>query len=65
MLRLCPRGQENSLFFTYLFLHRLLRELRVLLTDVDHADRQMLSERADQLWAHYAQRSHSTVACIN
>jgi hypothetical protein len=29
MLRLCPRGQENSLFFTYLFLHRLPRELRV------------------------------------
>jgi hypothetical protein len=27
MLRLCPRGQENSLFFTYLFLHRLLRKL--------------------------------------
>ncbi len=27
MLRLCPRGQENSLFFTYLFLHRLLSGL--------------------------------------
>jgi hypothetical protein len=65
MLRLCPRGQENSLFFTYLFLHRLPRELRVLLTDVDHADRRLLSERADQLWAHYARRPHSTVACID
>jgi hypothetical protein len=64
MLRLCPRGQENSLFFTYLFLHRLPRELRVLLTDVDHHDRRLLSERADQLWAHYAKHSHSTMACI-
>jgi hypothetical protein len=64
MLRLCPRGQENSLFFTYLFLHRLPRELRVLLTDVDHNDRRLLSERADQLWAHYAKHSHSTMACI-
>jgi hypothetical protein len=64
MLRLCPRGQENSLFFTYLFLHRLPRELRVLLTDVDHNDRRLLSERVDQLWAHYAKHSHSTMACI-
>ncbi len=64
MLRLCPRGQENSLFFTYLFLHRLPRELRVLLTDVDHNDRRLLSERADQLWAHYAKHSHSMMACI-
>jgi hypothetical protein len=64
MLRLCPRGQENSLFFTYLFLHRLPRELCVLLTDVDHNDRRLLSERADQLWAHYAKHSHSTMACI-
>jgi hypothetical protein len=64
MLRLCPRGQESSLFFTYLFLHRLPRELRVLLTDVDHNDRRLLSERADQLWAHYAKRSHSTMACL-
>jgi hypothetical protein len=64
MLRLCPRGQENSLFFTYLFLHHLPRELQVLLTDVDHNDRRLLSERADQLWAHYAKHSHSTMACI-
>ncbi len=64
MLRLCPRGQESSLFFTYLFLHWLPRELRVLLTDVDHNDRRLLSERADQLWAHYAKRSHSTMACL-
>ncbi len=64
MLRLCPRGQENSLFFTYLFLHRLPRELRVLLTDVDHNDRRLLSERADQLWAHYAKHSHSMMACV-
>jgi hypothetical protein len=64
MLRLCPWGQESSLFFTYLFLHRLPRELRVLLRDVDHNDRRLLSERADQLWAHYAKHSHSTMACL-
>jgi hypothetical protein len=65
MLRLCPRGQENSLFFTYLFLHCLPIELCVLLTDVDHADWRLLSERADQLRAHYAKHSNGTVACID
>jgi hypothetical protein len=40
MLRLCPSGQENFL---------LPRELRVLLTDVDHNDRRLLANKADQL----------------
>jgi hypothetical protein len=65
MLRLCPMGQENSLLFTYLFLHRLPRELRVLLTNVDHADRRLLVDRVDQLWAHYAKHCHGTVACLD
>ncbi len=58
-------GQENSLFFTYLFLHRLPGELRVQLTNVDHADRRLLVDRVDQLWAHYAKHCHSTVACLD
>ena len=33
MLKVCPRGHEDSPFFRYLFLHRLPRELRVLLAD--------------------------------
>jgi hypothetical protein len=36
----------------------------VLLMDVDHNDRRLLSERMDQLWTHYAKHSHSTMACI-
>jgi hypothetical protein len=65
MVRLCPRGQENSVFFTYCFLHRLPRELRVLLTDVDHNDRRALSLKADDLWAHSARNAHdSTVAAV-
>ncbi len=35
-----------------------------MLTDVDQIDRRLLSERADQLWAHYAKNLHSTMACI-
>src|SRR5450830_939452 len=29
MSRICPRGQDNNLFFTYCFLHRLPREICV------------------------------------
>jgi hypothetical protein len=64
MLRLCPRGQEGSLFFTYLFLHRLPRELRVLLTDIDHTDRRVLADKADQLWAHYSKSSHGAIHAV-
>jgi hypothetical protein len=38
MLRLCPRGQENNAFFNCLFLNKLLRELRILLSEADMAD---------------------------
>jgi hypothetical protein len=62
MVRLCPRGQENSVFFVYFFLHRLPRELRVLLTDVDHQDRRALALRADDLWAHNVRGVHDSVA---
>jgi hypothetical protein len=31
---------------------------------VDQNNRRLLSERADQLWAHYAKHLHSTMACI-
>jgi hypothetical protein len=65
MTRLCPRGQENNLFFTYCFLHRLPREIRVLLSDVDHADRRALAVKADQLWAHNSRYSHdAAVAAV-
>lgn len=61
MLKRCPRGHEDSPFFFYLFLHRLPRELRVLLADMDPADRRALSERADHLWSHNV-RGHADVA---
>jgi uncharacterized membrane protein YgcG len=60
MTRMCPRAEVNSMFFTYCFLQRLPRELRVLLSDVDHADRRALAIRADQLWAHNSRYDHDT-----
>jgi hypothetical protein len=65
MARLCPRGEENSTFFTYCFLHRLPREIRVMLTDVDHGDRRALAIRADQIWAHNGRYAHdAAVAAV-
>ncbi len=45
MLRLCPRGQENNAFFSCLFLNKLPRELRILLSEADMADMQALGAR--------------------
>ncbi len=51
MLEICPRGEEKSHLFACLFLRRLPREIRVLLTKVDHKDPKALAEQADELWA--------------
>jgi hypothetical protein len=51
MLEICPRGEEKSHLFACLFLRRLQREIRVLLTKVDHKDPKALAEQADKLWA--------------
>ncbi len=49
---LCPRGQENNVFFNCLFLNKLPRELHILLSEEDMADKQALGARADLLAAH-------------
>jgi hypothetical protein len=64
MLKLCPRGQEGSPFFTFFFLHHLPHQLRVLLSDEDHTDRQALAVKADRLWAHNAQHTHDVAATV-
>jgi hypothetical protein len=43
MLRLCPRGQENNAFFNCLFPNKLPRELRILLSEAEMADKQALA----------------------
>jgi hypothetical protein len=64
MIWICPRGEENSVFFNCLFLQKLPRELRVLLSEADMADKRLLSGRADQIWAHNVQLHHDTVAVV-
>ena len=62
MLEICPRGQETSLFFQYLFLQRLLQELYIILAEDDHTD---LRKTADTLWAIHAKQSHDVVAAVD
>ena len=51
MWELCPANQHENIFFAMLFLQRLPRDIRVLLTHEDHGDLRRLSAKADQLVA--------------
>jgi hypothetical protein len=62
MLRLCPRGQENNAFFNCFYLNKLPRELRILLSEADMADKQALGARADLFAAHNSKQAHDVVA---
>jgi hypothetical protein len=50
MLEICPRGEERTELFACLFLQRLPREIRVLLSEVDHKDQKALASQADRHW---------------
>ncbi len=63
-LRLCPRGLENNAFFNCLFLNRLPRELRILLSEADMVDKQALGARADLFAAHNSKQAHDVVAAV-
>jgi hypothetical protein len=63
MLELCPRGQESNMFFLFLFLQRLPRELRVLLDEDDQLTPRQLAAKADKLWAKHSHQ-HGSVAAV-
>ena len=60
MWELCPPDQHNNIFFAALFLQRLPRDIRVLLTHEDHSNLRLLAAKADQLVAFSGK--HDTVA---
>jgi hypothetical protein len=64
MLRLCPRGQENNAFFNCLFLNKLPRELWILLSEADIADKKALGARADLFATHNSKQAHDVVAAV-
>ncbi len=65
MLQICPRVEENSVFFNCLFLQKLLRALRILLLEVDMAYKRLFSKRADQICARNTQLHHYMVAALS
>ena len=64
MLEICPRGQDTSLFFQYLYLQHLPRELCIMLAEDNHADLRKTAEKADTLWAIHAKQCHDVVAAV-
>jgi hypothetical protein len=64
MLGLCPRGQENNAFFNCLFLDKLPRELSILVSEADMADKQALGARADLFAAHNSKQAHDVAAAV-
>jgi hypothetical protein len=49
MLQVCPTGEEDGIFFHYLFLQRLPSHLRAMLGDVEEGDPRALAAKADKL----------------
>jgi hypothetical protein len=64
MLRVCPKGQEGNSFFIHKFLSRLPKDLRLMPSGMDFADRWALADRADELWTHTAKQHHDVVAAV-
>jgi hypothetical protein len=51
MLEYCPAGESSTAVFAFLFLQRLPREIRVLLSEDDPADMRAIADNADRLIA--------------
>jgi hypothetical protein len=64
MMELCPRGQESNMFFLFLFLQRLPRELRMMLDEDDQMTPRQLAAKADKLWAKHSHQ-HGNVAAVS
>jgi hypothetical protein len=63
MLELCLRGQEDNMFFLFLFLQRLPREIRVLLDEEDQLSPRDMAVKADHFLAKHSHQ-HGSVAAV-
>ena len=64
LLKLCPDGEENTVFFKEAFLHRLLESLEMHLGDhLDEPVRQ-LAKRADRFWTAHRSRPGSVINSV-
>ncbi len=64
MLEFCPAGESSTAVFAFLFLQRLPREIRVLLSEDNPADMRAIANKADRLIAMHVPQSHDTCAAV-
>jgi hypothetical protein len=64
MLEYCPAGESTTAVFAFLYLQRLPREIRVLLSEDDPANMRAIAEKADRLIAMHVPQSHDTCAAV-
>jgi hypothetical protein len=65
MLEYCPAGESATAVFAYLFLQRLPREIRILLSEDDPADMRAIANKADRLIAMHVPQGHNTCAMVS
>jgi hypothetical protein len=64
MLEVCPAGESTTAIFAYLFLQRLPREIRVLLSEDDPADMRAIADKADRLIAMHVPQGHDACTAV-
>jgi hypothetical protein len=65
MLEFCPASESSTAVFAYLFLQRLPREIRVLLSEDDPADMRVIADKADRLIAIHVPQGHDACATVS
>jgi hypothetical protein len=61
MLSVCPSGMKIQPLFQYLFLQRLSKTLRTLLSEQDCGDIRALAALADRLWSSHKPQPHEVM----
>jgi hypothetical protein len=64
MLEFCLAGESATAVFACLFLQRLPREIRVLLSEDDPADMRAIADKADRLIAMHVPQGHDACAAL-
>jgi hypothetical protein len=64
MLEFCQAGESSTTVFAFLFLQRLPREIRVLLSEDDPANMRAIADKEDRLIAMHVPQSHEACAAV-
>ncbi len=64
MLEFCTAGESTTAVFAFLYLQRLPREIRVLLSEDDPANMRVIAEKANRLVAMHVPQSHDTCTAV-